>query len=89
MLDRMRADWPAYLDEFFTVCFSEPHSTKPYEDAVLDGWAAEGRMWRWGWQAGSGNDMRGQARAVRCPTLVIHGDDDGRVPYSQGEIRRG
>ena len=36
-LARMRADWPAYLDEFFTVCFSEPHSTKPYEDAVREG----------------------------------------------------
>src|SRR6266487_7152197 len=30
--ERMRNDWPGYLDEFFTTVFPEPHSTKPYED---------------------------------------------------------
>ena len=34
VVGRMRADWPAYLDEFFGIVFSEPHSTKPYEDGV-------------------------------------------------------
>ncbi|NNU45381.1 alpha/beta hydrolase [Ramlibacter montanisoli] len=84
-LARMRADWPAYLDEFFTVCFSEPHSTKPYEDAVRDGWAAQGAHVAMGLAGWLGNDMRPQAQALRVPTLVIHGDKDGRVPYSQGE----
>ena len=85
-LARMRADWPAYLDEFFTVCFSEPHSTKPYEDAVRDGWAAQGAHVAMGLAGWLGQDMRAQAQALRVPTLVIHGDKDGRVPYSQGEL---
>jgi len=42
VLQRMRADWPAYLDEFFGICFSEPHSTKPYEDGVVRCGAAGG-----------------------------------------------
>jgi len=84
-LERMRADWPAYLDEFFGLVFSEPHSSKPYEDGVLHGGAASDgptvAMALAGWL---GNDVREQARKVRCPTLVIHGDQDGRVPYASG-----
>jgi pimeloyl-ACP methyl ester carboxylesterase/predicted glycosyltransferase len=84
-MQRMRDDWPAYLDEFFTLCFSEPHSTKPYEDAVRDGWAAQGGHVAMGLAGWLGQDLRPQAQALRCPTLVIHGDRDRRVPYSQGE----
>lgn len=85
-LDRMRSDWAAYLDEFFSICFSEPHSTKPYEDAVRDGWSTTGdtvAMALAGWM---GHDMSERCRQLRCPTLVIHGDHDGRVPYAQGQL---
>ncbi len=80
-LQSMRQDWPAYLNEFFSVCFNEPHSTKPYEDAVLDGWAARGDHVAMGLAGWMGHDMRDVARSLACPTLVIH----GRVPYAQGE----
>lgn len=85
-LARMRADWPAYLDEFFTICFPEPHSTKPFEDAVRDGWSTDGEIVAMGLTGWLGHDMSAAAQTVRCPTLVIHGDKDGRVPYSQGEL---
>ncbi|MES2784567.1 MAG: alpha/beta fold hydrolase [Pseudomonadota bacterium] len=83
---RMRTDWAGHLDGFFASCFSEPHSTKPYEDAVLrNGGATDGvtnAMGRSGWL---GTDMREAARAVRCPTLVIHGEQDKIVPFAQAE----
>ena len=85
-MQRMRDEWPAYLDEFFGIVFSEPHSTKPYEDGVLHGGCAtDGATVALALTGWIGVDMREQARQVRCPTLVIHGDDDRRVPYAQGE----
>lgn len=85
-LDKMRSDWAHHLDGFFANAFSEPHSTKPYEDAVLrNGGASDGpttAMGRTGWL---GTDMREAAARVRCPTLVIHGTDDRIVPFAQAE----
>lgn len=85
-LDKMRNDWAGHLDGFFGNVFNEPHSTKPYEDAVVrNGGATDGpttAMARTGWL---GTDMRETARAVRCPTLVIHGDGDRIVPPEQAQ----
>lgn len=83
---RMRGNWPAYLDEFFGIVFNEPHSTKPYEDGVLHGgWASDGETVAMGLAGWFGADVREQAKTLRCPTLVIHGDEDARVPYANGE----
>ena len=85
-LVKMRSDWPGFLEGFFSRAFNEPHSTKPLEDAVVrNGWASDGEtvaMGRTGWL---GNDARELAKGVRCPTLVIHGDNDKIAPLSQGE----
>ena len=86
VMEQMRSDWAGYVDKFFSAVFSEPHSTKPYEDGVLhNGWATDGATVAMGLAGWLGTDMREQARKVRCPTLVIHGDDDQRVPYADGE----
>ncbi len=76
-----------FLEFFFTQCFSEPHSTKHIEDAV--GWGLETdpetladtsraiglcRLER----------FRETCVRVRCPALVIHGDDDRVRPHAQG-----
>ncbi len=85
-VDRMQADWPGYVDEFFRVCLSEPHSTKPYEDAVRDAWVTDGATLAMGLRGWLGHDLRPQARSLGCPALVIHGDQDGRVPFAQADI---
>lgn len=87
-LQAMRDDWPAYLDRFFgTLCLPEPHSTKPYEDAVLHGgWSSDPDIVAMGLAGWLGHDLRAHAQRVRCPTLVIHGDADGRVAYDRGRL---
>jgi predicted glycosyltransferase len=91
MQERMRmegellgSDWPGYLDYFMSTIFSEPHSTKPYEDGVRFGWATSGEVIGWARLGWMNRDVREQARRVTCPTLVIHGDDDRRVPHVKG-----
>ncbi len=78
-------DWPRYVEDFMKTIFSEPHSTKPFEDGVRYGWATSGDiidLCRSGWR---GHDTTALASRVSCPTLLIHGDEDRRVPYSRGE----
>jgi pimeloyl-ACP methyl ester carboxylesterase/predicted glycosyltransferase len=80
-------DYRDFLEFFFAQCFPEPHSTKQIEDAV--GWALETdpetladttraislcRTER----------FRETAARVRCPVLVIHGDEDRVRPHAQG-----
>ena len=83
--DLTRDDYREFLLQFFTLCYSEPHSTKAFEDAVTYGWATTNdvlAMGREGWHSA---DTRNLAARVRCPTLVIHGDDDRRVPFPLGK----
>jgi pimeloyl-ACP methyl ester carboxylesterase len=80
-------DYRGFLEYFFSRCLTEPHSTKQHEDCV--GWALEiapetlidtelGLL-----QCGLASFER-QCRRVRCPTLVIHGDEDAIRPHAQG-----
>jgi pimeloyl-ACP methyl ester carboxylesterase/predicted glycosyltransferase len=83
--ERMQRDWPGHLDAFFRMCFTEPHSTKPFEDGVRYGWASSGEVVDWARNGWLRQDVEALARTITCPTLVIHGDEDQRVPYAFGE----
>lgn len=78
-----------FAEHFVGNIFSEPHSTKQIEDAVS--WAAEtdGRV------LGKTVDARtippardvseAMYRAIGCPVLIIHGDDDHIQPYARAQ----
>ena len=93
-----RRDWPGFTEWFFGQVFSEPHSTKQIEDCV--GWSLEtdpetmiiAERSEYMTPAAFGPRPADEppalafAQRVRCPSLVIHGDDDHIV--SIGAARR-
>jgi pimeloyl-ACP methyl ester carboxylesterase/predicted glycosyltransferase len=80
-------DYEDFLEFFFAQCFSEAHSTKPIEDAI--GWALETSPQvladtARGMSPPRGAPFESTCARVRCPVLVIHGDDDRVRPHAQG-----
>jgi pimeloyl-ACP methyl ester carboxylesterase len=76
-----------FLEYFFGRIFSEPHSTKQIEDCVA--WGLETEP---GTLADSQDALelcglesfRDVCARVRCPALVLHGDEDAIRPHAQG-----
>ncbi len=81
------AEYRGWVEFFMSQVFTEPHSTKQWEDGV--GWGtdtdAETLL-----RTGPGldeptvADAEAICRQVRCPVLIVHGDQDGVVPYQTG-----
>ena len=80
-------DYRDFLEFFVGKCFPEPHSTKPIEDAV--GWALETTPevladHDAGIDLPIGGDFRELCGRVRCPVLVLHGDEDALHSHARG-----
>lgn len=79
-------DYPDYVDFFIRQIFSEPHSTKPIEDAVS--WAletnAEVLIATELARLVDGEEALAAYRKIQCPLLVIHGSDDHLIPQAAG-----
>jgi pimeloyl-ACP methyl ester carboxylesterase len=76
-----------FLEFFASQAFSEPHSTKQIEDMV--GWGLETSpetlvATQLGAQPASRAEVEAVLRRVRCPVLVVHGDDDRVRPHAVG-----
>jgi pimeloyl-ACP methyl ester carboxylesterase len=76
-----------FLEFFFAQCLSEPHSTKPREDAFDWGLDTDARTLvasqlalRLQDEAG----VRSLLPRIDCPILVIHGSDDRVRPWESG-----
>lgn len=72
-----RESYREFVEFFVGKIFSEPHSTKQIEDAIS--WALETTGDVLGdtiADAAPGEDYLALYRRIRCPTLVIAGDDD-------------
>src|SRR6266436_2151856 len=83
------ANYPDFAEHFIRNVFSEPHSTKQIEDGIA--WANE--------TTGSVQAKTVEARSIappfdiseamyrkiRCPALMIHGDDDQLQPYGRAQ----
>ncbi|GAA3341095.1 hypothetical protein GCM10020358_31150 [Amorphoplanes nipponensis] len=84
-----RRDYRGFLDWFFALLLSEPHSTRQFEECV-----------GWGLETGPETLIAGEEapasvagvpaieallRGLRCPVLVIHGEEDRCVSPAVGE----
>jgi pimeloyl-ACP methyl ester carboxylesterase len=79
-------DYRGYLEFFFSQCFTEPHSTKHIEDGVS--WGLETTPETLiltstapGLDETAALELCGR---VRCPVLVVHGDEDAITPHPEG-----
>ena len=81
------ADYRGWVEFFMSQVFTEPHSTKQREDGVAWGLetAAETLLLT-GPGVAEPDAAAAEAicRQVRCPVLIVHGDQDGIVPYETG-----
>jgi pimeloyl-ACP methyl ester carboxylesterase len=79
-------DYLGFLDFFMSRIFTEPHSTKPIEDMV--GWAcetdAQTLIATMETPALTPEEAQALAARVRCPVLVVHGEDDAVVSVTRG-----
>jgi pimeloyl-ACP methyl ester carboxylesterase/predicted glycosyltransferase len=81
------ADYRGWVEFFMSQVFTEPHSTKPHEDGVawgLDTTAETLLLTVPAVTEPGAADAEAIARQVRCPVLIVHGDQDGIVPYETG-----
>jgi len=81
------ADYRGWVEFFMSQVFTEPHSIKQQEGGA--GWALETTaetllLTAPAVAALTDEDAEAICRQVRCPVLVVHGDQDGVVPYETG-----
>jgi pimeloyl-ACP methyl ester carboxylesterase/predicted glycosyltransferase len=82
-------DYRGFVEWFFATLLPEPHSTKQIEDCVS--WALETGPETLIAGEEAPKSVRGRAavedviRGLRCPVLVVHGEDDRCVPFAAGE----
>lgn len=85
-------DWPDYCAFFFAELLPEPHSTKQFEDCVGWGTATTAEIML-AYLEANARSGRGDpetaaelCRQVRCPVLVICGDQDQCQPPERSRI---
>ena len=81
------ADYRGWVEFFMSQVFTEPHSIKQREDGVgygLETTAETLLLTAPAAAAPTAEDAEAICRQVRCPVLVVHGDQDGIVPYETG-----
>ena len=85
-------DFKGFLEFFFASGFTEPHSTKPIEDCVGWGLDTTAETLIATVQAPGLVDRAAVleiAARIRCPVLVIHGDEDAISPHERGAALAG
>jgi pimeloyl-ACP methyl ester carboxylesterase/predicted glycosyltransferase len=81
------ADYSGWVEFFMSQVFTEPHSTKQREDGVawgLETTAETLLLTGPGVAEPDADAAEAICQQVRCPVVIVHGDQDGVVPYETG-----
>jgi len=80
-------DYPGYLQFFFSQVFTEPHSTKQIEDCVSWGLETTPETLIATAEAPGPNkdELLELCSRIRCPVLVVHGDENQISPHARVE----
>jgi pimeloyl-ACP methyl ester carboxylesterase/predicted glycosyltransferase len=80
------SDYRDWVEFFVGKIFTEPHSTKPIEDGVAWGLETDAETLIATYDAPqlSGEEARALAARIKCPVLVIHGQEDALISTSRG-----
>jgi len=86
-----QSDYPDFVEFFISNVFTEPHSTKPIEDAIEWGLQTDGETLAKTILARLkpselyeiGPEM---FERIKCPLLLIHGEDDHIQPAGKSEV---
>ncbi|MBW3570122.1 MAG: alpha/beta fold hydrolase [Gemmatimonadetes bacterium] len=81
-----RRDFDDFLRFFFSRVFTEPHSTKQIEDGVAWGRETDAETLIATTRAAGVPERQARelCARVRCPVLVLHGDEDAVSPHARG-----
>jgi pimeloyl-ACP methyl ester carboxylesterase/predicted glycosyltransferase len=82
-----QADYRGWVEFFMSQVFTEPHSTKQREDGMTWGLETTAETLLLTAPAAGGTtvaEAEAVCRRVRCPVLIVHGDEDQVVPYETG-----
>jgi len=88
----LRKDYRGFLEFFYSKVFTEPHSTKQIEDGISWGLETTPEVLIATHDSHDFSERlkerRDEAlafyRSIRCPLLIIHGDQDAVVSYTRG-----
>jgi pimeloyl-ACP methyl ester carboxylesterase len=82
-----RRDYPGFVAFFVSQIFNEPHSTKQIEDGIAWGLETTSETLA-ATVIGPNRTMTSELpdliQRIRCPVLVIHGEQDQVAPYAVG-----
>ncbi|MFW6075839.1 MAG: alpha/beta fold hydrolase [Chloroflexota bacterium] len=75
-----REDYRDFVEWFSGQIFSEPHSTKPFDDFVEWAMETDGETLVATTVESPTPDIADRCALISCPTLIVHGDDDRIIP---------
>jgi pimeloyl-ACP methyl ester carboxylesterase len=81
------ADFPSWVEFFMSQVFTEPHSLKHREDGVSWGLGTDGvtlALTQNEKALPTVAEAEATCRRIRCPVLVVHGDEDEITPFAVG-----